>query len=120
MVMRKMKYIKTISGSIATSKSLMKNTSKVSCNEYEQDFNQNTEILKKSNVFKKKEEAQRFIDDLHKIELYYFILAHEQKNDVLIVNTSNKKEQKQFLGYEWSNIERVKYQGGETVHHALV
>ena len=103
--------------------------------EYEQDFNQNTEIknLKKSNVFKKKEEAeqsakleQRFIDDLHKIEkvkLYYFILAHEQKNDVLIVNApSNKKEQKQFLGYEWSNAkgrEGIKYQGGETVNDII-
>ena len=42
---------------------------------------------------------------------------------MLIVNApSNKKEQKQFLGYEWSNAkgrEGIKYQGGETVNDII-
>ena len=103
--------------------------------DYRQDFDQSTEIknLKKSNVFKKRKEAeqsaeldQRFILYLHKIEkekLYYFILAHEQENKVLIVNApSTSKERKQFLGYEWSSAkgrEGIKYEGGETVNDII-
>ena len=103
--------------------------------DYRQDFDQSTEIknLKKSNVFKKKKEAersaeldQRFIVYLHKIEkekLYYFILAHEQGSKVLIVNApSTSKERKQFLGYEWSSAkgrEGIKYEGGETVNDII-
>ena len=103
--------------------------------DYRQDFDQSTEIknLKKSNVFKKKKEAeqsaeldQRFIVYLHTIEkekLYYFILAHEQGNKVLIVNApSASKERKQFLGYEWSSAkgrEGIKYEGGETVNDII-
>ena len=83
--------------------------------DYKRDFGQSTEVknLKKSNVFKKKsateqsaELEQRFIAYLHDIEkekLYYFILAQEQANDVLIVNAPDtNREQKQFLGYGWS------------------
>ena len=100
--------------------------------DYKQDFDQSTEIknLKKSTVFKRKttmersaELDQRFITYLHKIEkekLYYFILAHEQENKVLIVNApGTSKERKQFLGYEWSSAkgrEGIKYEGGETVN----
>ncbi len=100
--------------------------------DYRQAFDQSTEIkkLKKSNVFKKKKEAeqsaeldQRFIVYLHKIEkekLYYFILAHEQEGKVLIVNAPGpSKERKKFLGYEWSSAkgrEGIKYEGGETVN----
>ena len=103
--------------------------------DYRQDFDQSTEIknLKKSNVFKKKNKTeqsteldQRFIVYLHKIEkekLYYFILAHEQKNKVLIVNAPNtSKERKRFLGYEWSSAkgrEGIKYEGGETVNDII-
>ncbi len=103
--------------------------------DYEQAFNQRTDIknLKKSNVFKKKtpteqseELAQRLIDYLHTIEkekLYYFILAHEQENKVLIVNAPNiNKERKRFLGYEWSSAkgrEGIKYEGGETVNDII-
>ena len=103
--------------------------------DYRQNFDQSTEIknLKKSNVFKKKKEAeqsaelnQRFIANLHKIEkekLYYFILAHEQVNTVLIVNPpKNKKGQKQFLGYDWSNRkskEGIKYNEGGTVNNII-
>ena len=101
--------------------------------DYKQTFSESTEIknLKKSNVFKKKtpteqstELTQRLIGYMHTIEkkkLYYFILSHLQTCKVLIVNTptSTVKEQKQFLGYWWSekkNNEGIKYIGGETVN----
>ena len=104
-------------------------------NDYKQAFSQSTEIknLKKSNVFKKKtptrqsaELEHRFIAYLHNSEkekLYYFILAHEQENDVLIVKAPNdKKEQKTFLGYEWSKRkgnEGIQYNGGDTVNDII-
>ena len=103
--------------------------------DYKRAFSQSTDIknLKKSNVFKKKtpteqseELAQRLIDYLHTIEkdkLYYFMLAHTQAGKVLIVNApSDKKEQKQFLGYEWSKAkgrEGIKYNGGDTVNDII-
>ena len=103
--------------------------------EYTQAFNNRTEIkkLKESKEYKVKtraeqfaELAQRLIDYLHTIEkdkLYYFILAHEQAGEVLIVNApSTKKEQKQFLGYEWSSAkgsEGIQYEGGETVNDII-
>jgi len=99
---------------------------------YKQVFSQSTEIknLRKSNVFKKKtpteqstELEQHFIAYLHNMEkdkLLYFILAHVQENRVLIVNAPNtSKEQKQFLGYWWSDAkgrEGIKYEGGVTVN----
>ena len=103
--------------------------------DYKQAFSQSTEMknLKKSNVFRRKtateqsaELEQRFIAYLHAIEkdkLYYFILAHEQENRVLIVNApSKKKEQDQFLGYKWSGAkghEGIQYEGGETVNDII-
>ena len=103
--------------------------------DYRQAFDQNTEvkILIKSNVFKKKtpkeqsaELEHRFIAYLHNIEkekLYYFILAQDQENKVLIVNApKTSKERKQFLGYEWSSAkgrEGIKYEGGETVNDII-
>ena len=102
--------------------------------EYERDFNQNKELkkIKKSREFRKKTEAEqaaecgrRFINYLHAIEkekLYYFILAHMQAGKVLIVKAPIKKEQKQFLGYEWSNRkgkEGIKYIGGDTVNEMI-
>ena len=103
--------------------------------DYKQAFNQSTEIknLRKSNLFKNKtgteqsaELEQRLIAYLHTIEkdkLYHFILAHEQAGKVLIVNApSTNKEQKQFLGYEWSGAkgsEGIKYNGGETLNDII-
>lgn len=102
---------------------------------YKQVFSQSTEMknLKKSNVFKKKtpteqstELEHRFIAYLHNIEkdkLLYFILAHVQENKVLIVNVPNRrKEQKRFLGYEWSKrkgSEGIQYNGGDTVNDII-
>lgn len=103
--------------------------------DYRQAFDKSTEIknLKKSTVYKKKNKAeqcaeleQRFIVYLHKIEkekLYYFILAHEQENKVLLVNAPDtSRERKQFLGYEWSGRkgdEGIKYIGGDTVNDII-
>ncbi len=99
---------------------------------YQQDFYESTEIKnrKKSKAFKKlkgKEQAaeleSRFIAYLHAIEkdkFLYFILAYQQENSVLIVNSPNTdKERKQFLGYGWSDAkgnEGIKYNVGETVN----
>ena len=88
--------------------------------EYEQEFKGKTETKQGA------ESDRLFITYLHTIEkekLYYFILAHEQENRVLIVNAPNsKKERKQFLGYEWrggKGSEGIKYEGGETVNDII-
>ena len=104
--------------------------------DYKQAFRQSTEIknLQKSNTFRRKtpeeqtaELEQRLIAHLHTIEkekLYYFILAHEQVGEVLIVNAPSKnKEQKQFLGYSWSEAkgrEGIKYEGGATTVNDII
>lgn len=102
---------------------------------YQQNFDESTEIKnrKKSNAFKKltvsSQEAEmesRFRSYLHTIEkdkLLYFILAFEQENNVLIVNAPRaNKEQKRYLGYEWSGAkgsEGIKYFGGKTVNDII-
>lgn len=104
--------------------------------DYKQAFSQSTKIknLKKSRTYKQKtaEEqsealTQHLIAYLQKIEkekIYYFILAHEQENKVLIVNApSTKKEQKQFLGYAWSEAkgrEGIKYAGNAKTVNDIV
>ena len=54
----------------------------------------------------KNELKKRFLNYLQKIEkdkLFYFVLAYSNPQKVLIVKSpSDNKEQKQFLGYEWS------------------
>lgn len=54
----------------------------------------------------KNEIKKRFLSYLQKIEkdkLFYFVLAYTNPQKVLIVkSSSDNKEQKQFLGYEWS------------------
>ncbi len=103
--------------------------------DYKETFSQSTEIknLRKSRIFKEKtseeqseELEQRLIVYLQKIEkdkLFYFILAHEQENSVLIVNAPDtNQEQKQFLGYDWSGrkgSEGIKYTGGVTVNDII-
>ena len=103
--------------------------------EYKKEFDNSTDIknLKKKKFFKDKnkqeqelELSKRFINYLHQIEkdkLYYFMLAFENPQKVLIVKSpSNNKEQKQFLGYEWSGAkgrEGIKYNGGSTVNDII-
>lgn len=100
--------------------------------EYKEEFNQDTSIkrLKNTKGFQRKTDSEQsaeleqlLINHIHKKEkskLYYFILAHIQANDVLIVDVPDDKTQrKQFLGYEWSGTkgyEGIKYFGGETVN----
>jgi type I restriction enzyme M protein len=103
--------------------------------EYKKEFENSTDIknLKKKRAFKDKtnqekelELNKRLINSLYAIEkdkLYYFILAYENPQKVLIVKSpSNNKEQKKFLGYEWSGAkgqEGIKYFGGSTVNDII-
>lgn len=100
--------------------------------DYKTEFDKSTEIvnLKKKATFKNKPENEqatelnkRLLEYLHAIEkdkLYYFILAENNPQKVLIVKSpTESKEQKQFLGYEWSGAkgqEGIKYNGGEVIN----
>lgn len=100
--------------------------------DYQNDFYSSTEIVnhKKKKFFKdlditaqKEDLDKRFFIYLKAIEqdkLYYFMLADNQGKKVLLIKSpSDNKEQKQFLGYEWSGAkgsEGIKYNGGETVY----
>lgn len=71
---------------------------------------------KKSEAEQKEEIAKRFTEYLQEIEkdkLYFYALAFENKQKVLVVKSpSDNKEQKKFLGYEWSSAkgnEGIKY-----------
>ncbi|MDO9215551.1 MAG: restriction endonuclease subunit S [Methylococcales bacterium] len=83
--------------------------------DYANDFNNSADIknLHKQKSFKDKsalekqnELNKRFLSYLQRIEkdkLYYFVLASVNPQKVLIVKSpSDGKEQKAFLGYEWS------------------
>lgn len=96
--------------------------------DYRKEFEKWSEIknLKKKKTFKElsKEEQQteiekRFITyliDNEKEKLYYFVLACQNPQKVLIVKSPPKTtEIKEFLGYEWSTAkgnEGIKYLGG--------
>ncbi len=83
--------------------------------DYKKDFEQSTDIKKLATqkFFKaytteqqQTELNKRYLTYLQKIEkdkLFYFVLAYNNPQKVLIVKSpSDNKEQKQFLGYEWS------------------
>ncbi len=100
--------------------------------DYHAAFEAENEIkkLKIHKLFKQKtEDEQRlelqklFYDYVRLIEqdkLYYFMLALNNPCPVVLVKSpADNKQQKQFLGYEWSAAkgnEGVKYNGGETVY----
>ena len=100
--------------------------------DYKADFDASNDIkkLKENKAFKTKtadeqadEVGKRFAAYLQAIEkdkLYYFILAyHNPQKVVLVKSPADNKEQKQFLGYEWSGAkgsEGIKYTGGDTVY----
>lgn len=100
--------------------------------EYRKDFDNSTTVknYKKKKIFKDKTKEEkelelnkRFIKYIYSIEkdkLYYFMLAYENKQKVLIVKSPNtNKEQKKFLGYEWSGAkgsEGIRYTGGNTLN----
>ena len=83
--------------------------------DYKTDFDKQTSIknkFKQSSFKKAKKEDQEkqitelFVAYLTKIEkekLYYFVLASNNQNEVVIVKSpSANKDNKKFLGYEWS------------------
>ncbi|MDP2098302.1 MAG: restriction endonuclease subunit S [Methylobacter sp.] len=83
--------------------------------DYKKDFDQSPDIRKLhtqrffKNFTPEQKQAEldkRFLAYLHKIEqdkLYHFVLATSNPQPVLVVKSpSDNKEQKQFLGYEWS------------------
>jgi len=57
-----------------------------------------------------------YIKTIEKDKFYYFTLAYSNKKDVIIVKSpSDNKENKKFLGYEWSGRkgnEGIQYKGG--------
>ena len=84
--------------------------------EYHKDFYQSTEVknIKAKKQFKDKNPKQqteeldkrflKYLQNIEKNKLYYFVLASTNAQQVLVVkNPADGKEQKQFLGYEWSN-----------------
>lgn len=86
--------------------------------EYKKEFDKKKQSL--SAKFNKEEKdaelLKRFIQYITEIEkdkLYYFVSAAENRQRVLVVKCpSDNKEQKQFLGYEWSSAkgnEGIKY-----------
>lgn len=100
--------------------------------DYKTDFEKST-LLKNLNSKKEfkekpKTEQQKIIDKaftkfcktIEQDKFYYFMLAYNNSQKVLIVKSpSDNKEQKAFLGYEWSNAknnEGMQYVGGDTVY----
>jgi type I restriction enzyme M protein len=86
--------------------------------DYRKEFDKKKQALnsKLSLDEKKAEIEKRFMEYLQSVEkdkLYFYVLAVEQKNRVLVVKCpTDNKEQKQFLGYEWSSAkgnEGIKY-----------
>ncbi len=83
--------------------------------DYQKQFDGSSEILNlkkqksflaKSHVEKQTELEKRFLTSLRTIEkdkLFYFVLAFTNPQKVLVIKSpSDNKEQKAFLGYEWS------------------
>lgn len=55
----------------------------------------------------------KYVQEIEKDKLYYFVLASENNNKILVVKYgSTTKEQREFLGYKWSSAkgnEGIKY-----------
>ncbi|WP_374571953.1 restriction endonuclease subunit S [Acinetobacter sp.] len=105
--------------------------------DYQTDFNKQSEIvnLKKQKQFKAKPEAEQqaeldkrllnYLISIEKDKLYYFMLTQynavfdNKARPLLVVKSpSDNKDQKKFLGYEWSiakGNEGLSYLGSETV-----
>ncbi len=101
--------------------------------EYKKAFENSTEIknLKDKRQFviksskEQKEELEekllKYIQKIEKEKLYFYMLSFNNPTKVLIVKSpSDNKEQKNFLGYEWSGAkgsEGIKYFGGENINN---
>ena len=100
--------------------------------EYKKAFENSTEIknLKDKKQFKDKslkeqkeeleEKLLKYIQKIEKEKLYFYMLSFNNPTKVLVVKSpSDNKEQKNFLGYEWSGAkgsEGIKYFGGENIN----
>ena len=100
--------------------------------EYEKTFNNSTVTnnLKKAKYFKAKSQNEQvqelgkrlleWVITIEKDKLYYFMLAYNNPQKILIVKSpSEKKAIKEFLGYEWSGAkgsEGIRYVHGDTVY----
>ncbi|MCU0439638.1 MAG: restriction endonuclease subunit S [Raineya sp.] len=100
--------------------------------EYKNTFEKSTEVAnlnKKADFKKLSPKAQQekldvllweYIRKIEQQKVFYFMLAYHNTTKVLVVKSpTDNKEQKQFLGYEWTNSkgqEGIKYNNGETVY----
>lgn len=100
---------------------------------YLEKFNSSTEvaILYKAKWFKallsEKQALEidkrylAFVQAIERDKLYHFVMACDQKNPVLIIRSpTDTKEQKKFLGYEWSSAkggEGIKIAKDASGHH---
>lgn len=100
--------------------------------EYKKAYENSTEIknLKDKKQFKDKsskeqkeeleEKLLKYIQKWEKEKLYFYMLSFNNPTKVLVVKSpSDNKEQKNFLGYEWSGAkgsEGIKYFGGENIN----
>jgi len=98
---------------------------------YKREFDKWAEVKKRKNqkAFKNMSKHQqkadldkrylKYVQDVERDKLYYFVLASLNPQKVLIVNSpSTTTEMKKFLGYEWSSAkgrEGIKYLGGTTI-----
>jgi type I restriction enzyme M protein len=103
--------------------------------DYKADFDglTDTKKLKEAKQFNAKTKAEqqadldkrflKYLQDIEQQKLYFYLLTNSNPTQVLIVKSpSDNKEQKQFLGYEWSGAkgnEGIKYNGGDTIHDIL-
>lgn len=100
--------------------------------EYKKSYENSTEIknLKDKKQFKDKsskeqkeeleEKLLKYIQKCEKEKLYFYMLSFNNPTKVLVVKSpSDNKEQKNFLGYEWSGAkgsEGIKYFDGENIN----
>lgn len=89
-------------------------------NEVKKNLPERIELLREEHRKTVKDKLLTYLTESEKEKLYYYILAYNNPHNVLIIKSpSENKEQKEFLGYEWSGAkgsEGVHYFGGETVH----
>jgi restriction endonuclease S subunit len=83
--------------------------------EYKKAFEDSKKFKNKS-----QNELLKYIQKIEKEKLYFYMLAFNNPTKVLVVKSpSDNKEQKNFLGYEWSGAkgsEGIKYFGGENIN----
>ncbi|MFK8265270.1 restriction endonuclease subunit S [Capnocytophaga cynodegmi] len=98
--------------------------------DYKKEFDNSTETKKRKNQpsFKKSSkdkqeeiltaELTKFIKEKEQEKVYFYLLAQDNKSEVLIVKSpADNKAMKTFLGYEWSSAkgnEGIKYLGTTT------